>query len=332
MAKAKIAKVAVLLVILITVGSLGYRWLLDLKTGGSISATGTVEATTVKVNARVAGIISSLTVQEGDQVKNGQPLAEMVRNDLIAQRERDAMAVTAAQAKWQDLINGPRSQELTAAAAAVEQARINVNQAETDLNRTRALFNQGAVPSQNLEQAQNNVELRREQLRSSQASMQNLQAGSREQAVAAAWAELERTKAVLKASEALVTDLKLSSPLAGTVLERYFEAGEFASVGAALYQVADLDNLWVRVYIPTDEIPAIKVGEAVTCTVSGSKEEFKGQVEKINAQGEYTPKTIQTKNERANVVYGVKIKLINNSGVLKPGMPIDVVFAGGSHD
>lgn len=331
MAKAKIAKIVLALVILTTIGILGYRWLGDLS-GGLLTATGTVEATTIKVNARAAGIINSLTVQEGDSVKNGQLLAEMVRNDLIAQRERDVMAVAGAQARWQDLINGPRSQELTEAATAVEQARINVSQAQSDLLRAQSLFAQGALPVQDREKAQNALDLRQEQLRSAQARMQNLQAGSREQSVAAAWAELERSKAVLKASDAMVADLKLTSPLTGSVLQRFFEPGEFAPLGAAIYQIADLNNLWVKVFIPTDDLPAIKVGEEVSCTVSGSKQTFKGQVEKINAQGEYTPKTIQTKNERANVVYGVKIKLTNTEGILKPGMPIDVVFAGGNHD
>jgi len=330
MNKPKMIRVAVILVVL-TIGIGGYWWLKSSQ-GASVTATGTVEATTVKINARTAGIIEQMLVSEGDQVKAGQLLAEMVRSDLTAQRERDAMAVTAAEARWQDLINGPRAQELTEAAAAVEQARISVTQAEADLVRAGSLAAQGALPTQALEQTQNALSLREEQLRAAQARMQNLQAGSREQSIAAAWAELERNKAVLKASDALLADLKLASPLSGSVLERYFEPGEFAPLGAALYQVADLNNLWVKVFIPTDELPAIKVGNDVTCTVTGSQKSFKGRVEKINAQGEYTPKTIQTKNERANVVYGVKVTLVNSEGVLKPGMPIDVVFTGASDD
>lgn len=331
MDRPKFIKVLVLILVLICAAVGGYRWYSN-HYGGQITASGTVEATTVKINAKTAGTVNRMLFQEGDRIKAGQVAAEMVRNDLTAQREQSAMAVTAAEAKWKDLINGPRSQELTAAAAAVEQARINVSQAETDLARTQSLSAQGAVPALTLEQAQNTLGLRQEQLRSAQAQMQNLQAGSREQTVTAAWAELERTKAVLKASDALLADLKLISPINGTILQRYFEPGEYVSMGAALYQVADLNRLWVKVYIPTNELPGIKVGNKVKCTVSGSRQTFSGQVEHINSQGEYTPKTIQTKNERANVVYGVKIKLANSRGILKPGMPIDVEFVGDKND
>ncbi|MGE5379474.1 MAG: HlyD family secretion protein [Methylocystaceae bacterium] len=327
MDRPKIIKVLVLILILTCAAISGYRWYSN-HYGGQITATGTVEATTVKINAKTAGTVNRMLFLEGDQIKAGQVAAEMGRNDLAAQREQSAMAVSVAEAKWKDLTNGPRSQELTAAAAAVEQARINVNQAETDLVRAQSLSAQGAVPAQTLEQAQNTVGLRQEQLRAAQAQMQNLQAGSREQAVAAAWAEMERTKAVLKASDALLADLKLTSPINGTILQRYFEPGEYVSMGAALYQVADLNSLWVKVYIPTNQLPVIKVGSKVKCTVSGSHQIFSGQVEHINSQGEYTPKAIQTKNERANVVFGVKIKLANSKGILKPGMPIDVEFAG----
>lgn len=330
MEKKKLARIAA--IILIAAAGTGIYFWTASRQEQMITASGTVEATTININARVSGVIEQMLVTEGQKVAAGELLAAIVRNDLAAQRERDAMAVAAANAQWQNLVAGPRQQELTEAASAVEQARINLQQAEADLQRAQSLASQGALSEQALEQAQNGLAIKQEQLRQAEARMQNLQAGSREQVIAAAWAELERAKAVLKTSEALLADLKLTSPSAGTVLRQYYEAGEYVPLGASLYQLADLDKLWVRVYIPTDELPGIKIGSTVSCSVSGSKQVFKGKVDKINEQGEYTPKTIQTKNERANVVYGVKISLDNSEGLLKPGMPIDVVFDGDIND
>ena len=97
-------------------------------------------------------------------------------------------------------------------------------------------------------------------------------------------------------------------------------------MGAPIVTVVNLDDLWIRVYIPTDQLPVIKLGQQVHFTVSGLPKAFTGTVEEINSQGEFTLKTIQTEEERANVVFGVKIRIDNQGGVLKPGMPADVTF------
>ena len=93
-----------------------------------------------------------------------------------------------------------------------------------------------------------------------------------------------------------------------------------------------MDDLWIKVYIPTDDLPKVALGQKVTFTVSGWPEIFEGVVEEIAARGEFTPKTIQTKQERTNVVFAVKIRISSKGNVLKPGMPADVVFSGGEGD
>jgi HlyD family secretion protein len=130
----------------------------------------------------------------------------------------------------------------------------------------------------------------------------------------------------LQATEALLADLKITAPLDGVVLSKNFEAGEYVTPGAPVLTIADLSDMWIKVYIPTDDLPRIKLGQPVTFTVSGETRVFSGTVEEIATQGEFTPRTIQTKQERANVVFGVKIRVEDTDGVLKPGMPADVVF------
>jgi HlyD family secretion protein len=93
--------------------------------------------------------------------------------------------------------------------------------------------------------------------------------------------------------------------------------------------LSDLENLWIKVYIPTDDLPSVKLGQKVSFSVSGVSQSFEGTVREIATEGEFTPKTIQTKKERTNIVFGVKISISSVDGILKPGMPADVTFLGG---
>lgn len=292
-----------------------------------LQASGSIEAASVDLTAKVNGSIKSLNIKEGDSVISGQLVAELLRNDLAAQKERDALGVLAAEAKLDDLVSGARTQEIKEAAANVNIARNNYDKASKDLERADTLFKAGALAEESLEQARLNAELKKNLLAGSEARLSLLESGSRPAQITAARAELERSKAVLKASAALVDDLQVVSPINGIVLSRNYEPGEYAAMGAALATVADLNDLWIKVYIPTDDLPRIKLGQKVEVSVSGSKQLFAGVVSEIASRGEFTPKNIQTKKERTNVVFAVKISVNNHDGILKPGMPADVSFA-----
>ncbi|MEA1961716.1 MAG: efflux RND transporter periplasmic adaptor subunit [Bacillota bacterium] len=294
-----------------------------------LQATGTIEATTVAVNAKAPGTLNSLSVQEGDPVQKGQLLGELLRNDLIAQRERDTMGVLAAEAKLSDLVSGPRAQELEQAISAVNIARNNKTKADQDLVRSESLFQAGAIAQDALEKISVNAEARASQLEQAQAGLSLLQAGSRSSQIQAATSELDRAKAIVSASEAMLEDLKLYAPQNGVVLSKNYEEGEFLSMGVPVVTIADLEKLWVNVYIPTDDLPAVKLGQAVDVSVSGDNTQYHGIVSHIASQGEFTPKTIQTKQERTNIVFAVKISLDNKDGNLKPGMPADIVWVQG---
>ena len=293
-----------------------------------LQATGTIEATSVDLNAKVNGSIKSISIKEGSVVKSKQLVAELVRNDLAAQKERDALGVIAAEAKLADLVSGARSQEIKEAVANVNIAKSNYDKAVKDLERAETLFTGGAVSQESLDQAKLNADHKKNLLDGSEAKLSLLESGSRSGVISGAQAELDRSKAVLKASEALLEDLKVFSPIDGIVLSKNYETGEYVSMGASLATVADLDDLWIKVYIPTDDLPKIKLGQQVDISVSGSEQIFAGKVSEISSRGEFTPKTIQTKKERTNVVFAVKITVNNHDGVLKPGMPADVIFAG----
>lgn len=319
----------VLLIILLGISYWAYRNY-STQTPAPIQASGTIEATSVEVSARAQGTIARLVLQEGQTVSKDQLVAVLSRSDLVAQKERDAMSVLAAQAKLEDLQSGARAQELEEANSNVDIAQTNLDKARRDLEKAESLFKAGAISQDNLDQIRNNADQKSHLLDVAQAKQNLLQAGSRPQQIKAAAAELERNKAILQASQSVLEDLQLFAPISGTVLSRNYEAGEYVQPGSSLGTIADLDHMWIKVYIPTDDLPQIKLGQTVHFTVSGDQQRYTGTVSHIASKGEFTPKTIQTPKERTNVVFAVKISFTNKNGALKIGMPADVVFDQGS--
>ncbi len=292
----------------------------------TLQATGTIEATQVELRAKVPGALYGLMLSAGDSVARNQLVAEIVRNDLVAQKERDALSVARAQAQLDDLTAGAREQEIKEAQLAVSTAQLSYDRAARDFDRAAALYSEKAISDADLEGVETACKQSQNALESAKIRLSLLVAGSRPEQIEAARAELERNIAVLKASAALLEDTKITSPIDGTVLSKNYADGEVIQAGASVATVANLSDMWIKVYIPTDDLPKIKLGQQVEFTVGGSAEALPGVIQEIASRGEYTPKTIQTKKERANIVYAVKIKISNENNVLKPGMPADVVF------
>ena len=293
-----------------------------------LQASGTIEATTVEICARLNGTLQNLSVNEGMKIEKGQLLAELSRSDLVTQRERDALGVQVAQARYNDLVSGFRAEEIKEATSNLGLAQANLEQALVDLKRAEQLFNAGALSQEKLDAAQLNKTTREKQVEVAQSRLQLLESGNRPEMVSGAAAELERSKAILKTTEAMLDDLKIISPLNGTISSKNYENGEYVPAGASLLSVVDLNHLWIKVYIPTDDLPRVRLNQTVKVRVSGSSQVFAGKVTYIASRGEFTPKTIQTKKERANVVFAVKVTVKNQNGILKPGMPADVIFTG----
>ncbi len=297
-----------------------------------LEASGTIEAESIKLTARISGTLINLAGDEGETVSKGQLLAEFSRPDLLAQRERDALTVVALEANLENLRSGARTQEIREASSNVSIARANLEQIDIDLERNRLLFEAGAISEADLQQLQLSKDNAASQLEAAEARLSLLQAGSRPAVIEAAAAELERSKAVLKAADAQLEDLYIYSPIDGVISSKNCSSGEYVPVGSSLLRITNLQDMWIKVYIPTDDLPRIKLNQCAHIYISGSDQAFPGQVVFIASQGEFTPKTIQTKKERTNVVFAVKLAVDNTAGLLKPGMPADVVFISGDAD
>lgn len=325
----KAVRLIVILLVLFLGIFYGYRYYSSTKST-ALQASGTIEATIIELNARNNGTIYRLPIEEGQYVKAGQLVAELSREDLLAQQEKAAMTLKASEAQLNDLQAGSRSQEIAQARIGVDSAQDAFNQAESDLNRTTQLKESGAISADNWEKYKLARDNAARQLDIAKSRLSLLEEGSRSQTIAAAAANAESARAALKAAKSAVSDLQVYAPHAGTIISKNFETGEYVPATAPLATMADLSELWIKVYISTDDLPRLKLGQKVSITVSGSPDKFAGQVVNIASKGEYTPKMIQTQKERANVVFAVKIKLDSPGSQLKPGMPADVTFIEGN--
>ncbi len=322
-------KKVIFLVLLILAGAgsyWGYHRHFDRKPGG-LEVSGTIEATEVNLSARLPGALEFVSVRAGDQVRKGQVVAGISRNDLVAQRERDALGVSKAEAQLADLVSGARDQEIKDARAVAGSARASFDRASSEYARIKALHAGGAIPDTELEKAETSLKIALNQLDSARAKLALLEAGSRPEQISAARIEVDRARAVLRASETLLEETKIVSPIDGTVVTRNFDPGEYVPAGAPVVTVADLNDLWIKVFVATDDLPRVKLGQQVVFTVSGLSGEFGGTIMEIASRGEFTPKTIQTRQERTNIVYAVKVRIDSKDGIFKPGMPADVTIS-----
>ncbi len=316
----------VFLAMVISASYWGYTRYSSDKPGG-IQVSGTIEATEVNLTARVPGSLEFVSAKQGDTVVKNQLVARISRNDLVAQKVRDSLSVQKAEAQLSDLLSGAREQEISDARSAVSTAQVGHDKANADYQRSLTLHKSGAMPETELEKAETTFKLSKNQLDSARSRLSLIESGSRPDQVRAAGIELERNKAVLKASEVMLDDTVINSPIDGTVVTRNYEPGEFVPAGAHIVTVANLNEMWIRTYVSTDDLPHIKLGQQVSFTVSGMTNYFSGTIIEISSKGEFTPKSIQTRQERTNIVYAVKVKIDNANGIFKPGMPADVVIA-----
>ena len=303
----------------------GYKLYMAREDG--ITATGTIEVTRADVMPKVNGYLGELKIQAGDTVKAGQTVALIARPDLEAQLLRDESAFVKAKVQLDDLEKGARSQERSEAAANLASAQAVYDKARTDLERYRALHKSGAISTQQLDAAQSGYDVALSSLTAVRSRQSLVEEGNRPDTIEAQRQEVKRSQAIVDASRALLADTVVTSPITGVVLTKNFENGEYINPGSAIATVGDMNDCWVKVYISSTQLGLIKVGQQVSVKVdSFPGRTFPGTIKEISQNAEFTPRQSITQRERANLVFAVKVKVDNAEGILKPGMPADVVI------
>lgn len=291
----------------------------------SVFASGTVDATEISVSFRVPGILHSRPVNEGSVVKAGDLLAELDAREARARLRQAQAAEQAAAARLKDLEGGYQPQEIAEAKAQVQLARATLVNAEEEAGRSENLFQAGAVSQQRRDQDSTAASVAREQVAAAEARLKLLQSGFRKETIAAARAQLAEARAAVEVAKVSVEDLQASSTTDGTVTRKHAEPGETVAAGRPVVTVTDLSRPWVRVYIPENQIGKVRIGASARIKVDTFPDrEFAGRVSYVSSQAEFTPKNVQTREERVKLVFAVDVAADNPGGTLKPGMPADV--------
>ncbi|MDR1702953.1 MAG: efflux RND transporter periplasmic adaptor subunit [Sporomusaceae bacterium] len=292
-----------------------------------VAASGTIEVTRADITPKTSGYLTDFAIEPGDKVTAGQTITTIDRADLAAVVAGNEAALEKSLAQLKDLEQGARAQELNEAAAALSAARSLYQKAKDDLVRYETLYQENAVSRQNLDAARSASEVAYQSWQAAEARLSLLKEGARPEVIAGARLEVERNNAVLQASRVLLNDTLVAAPLTGIILSKNYENGEYVNAGSPIATVADLNDCWVRVYIPSNQLGLIGAGQKAEVTVDSFPEQkFSAQVKEISDVSEFTPRQSLSQNERANMVFRVKVKVENESGFLKPGMPADVVI------
>ncbi|MBI2218687.1 MAG: efflux RND transporter periplasmic adaptor subunit [Candidatus Rokubacteria bacterium] len=267
-------------------------------------------------------------------------------------REAEARAARA-EAALADLLAGSRQQELEQARAALRNARATREWAERELRRNEELFRKELIAAQEVDRARQayevaaanetsarerlglleagprryEVEAARAEVRAARARVALLRAGPRAETVAAARAQVAQARATLDFARARLAETRIAAPIRGVVLRKNLEAGETATPGVSIVTLLDPDDLWLRAFVPEADVGRIRLGQRADVTVDAFPDRpFAGRIAEIGSEAEFTPRNVQTKKERVNLVFRVKIALENRDGILKPGLPADAVL------
>jgi HlyD family secretion protein len=295
-----------------------------------IRGSGTIELDEVDVASLVGGRVTEIRVNEGDSVQAGDTLVMLAQGEVTAGvREQEAQAERAS-ALARDQEQGPRPEERSAAKADLDTAAAALSLAESDLHRVQALFAQHLVAQADLDRAVTERD-QAAALRDGAAQRYRLlESGYRKQMVDAARQGAEAARAGLASARSKARELVLTAPIHGVVLLKNVQQGEVVGPMVPIVTLGDPRKLWIRVYIAAPKIVGVHIGDRVLVSVLGDHRDYPGRVVEIATRAEFTPRAALTEEERANIVFGVKVAVDAQNGGLKPGLPADARILPGS--
>lgn len=289
-----------------------------------ITASGNIEATDVTISSRVAGQIKSILVKEGDQIKEGDVLMKLDHDALDIQLRQAQASVEQAEAQLKLLQAGARKIDIKLAQQQVELAEINLEHAQIEKDRIEKLYESNVATLQQYQQVNTSYDQALSQLNTSKDNLNKIKNPVRPEEIESAKANVKRNIVGIDMIQKNIDDCTIISPVNGIVTKEYVETGEFVTPGASVLNISDLQTVKLVIYVTEEELGKVKLGQKADVTIDSYRDRlFKGEVIYISPEAEFTPKNIQTKEERTKLVYAVKIQIPNTDFTLKSGMPAD---------
>ena len=287
-----------------------------------IVVSGHVEATEVRIATKVPGRLVQIFFEEGDLVDAGATLAQIDSTDLLLIRQAARADRDLAQAELKLRLAGARSEEIAAAQASVDQAESELAAAERDLVRLRNLHAAGSATQKQLDDAQTRHDLAASRLSGANEQWLRLKRGSRTEEIEAARARLHAGEARLAMAEQQLRDARITAPRNGRVTQKLADPGELLSAGSPVAVVTDLSAPWLTVYLSEPDLSLVALGQKVEVETDGGVVR-EGTLIYVSSEAEFTPRNVQTRDERVKLVFSAKIALENPDGLWKPGMPAE---------
>ena len=272
--------------------------------GDRADAYGNFEATEVMVSALAQGEIMALELEEGDKLAMNKIVGLIDTTDIYLKERQLNKSIQAVKTR------------LVTIQAQMEVQQQQKQNLEVDKERIDKLYADGAATKKQVDDINGAIDLVKTQISAIRSQKQQVEA------------EIQAMQVQIEQVQEALAKCSIKNPLKGTVLVKYAEKGEVAAPGKPLYKIADLSRMKLKVYVSGDQLPHMKIGQEVEVQIDKTKQEntsLKGTISWVSSTAEFTPKTIQTKEERVNLVYAVKI-LVLNDGAIKIGMPGEINF------
>jgi HlyD family secretion protein len=313
----------------------------DAPPSDKLRVSGHVEATETRLAPEAGGRILTLSITEGDRVEKGQTILTLDTRDVQLAINRAEAEKGAAEAQLRLVQAGARVEDIRQAQSQVETARAEVSAARAELDAASqelARFEQLLQNNSGSRKQRDDAATRRDvakdrvtsaegRVRTADELLAKLKAGARPEEIDAARAHVATVDAQIAALQKGVTDATLLSPIAGTVTEKLVEVGEMIAPRTPVAVVVDLDRAWADVFVPEPAVPRIKIGQPATVFTDAGGAGIAGTVTYISPKAEFTPRNVQTADERSKQVYRVRVTVDNKNGVLKQGMPVEAEIA-----
>jgi HlyD family secretion protein len=292
----------------------------------AIVASGTVEATEADLGFQIPGRIEQIDVLEGDTTARSAELAWLDRSELQARKAAAEAQIDAASAVLRELESGSRREEIAQARSASEAAEQNLTNTTRDFERTTRLHEGGAVSRQILDHQETALEIAQAEYDRAREQLQIVTSGPRQERIAGQRAVVAQARALAAQADAALNNAIISAPFDGLVSIRHREPGEVVQAGAPILTIINPDDRWVRIYVREDQVGRVKIGQIASITADSYRDrEYEGRVVFIASEAEFTPRNVQTTEERVKLVYRVKVQITKDPSFdLKPGLAADV--------
>lgn len=292
---------------------------------------GTVEATEIDVRAEISGQVLSVAVEEGSSIKQGDILAKIDDAGLKAKRMQQEAKLLQAKANLQKALAGARTEEIAAAEARVEKASAALNLARDIYEKTKKLFDAGAISEQSYLEAKTAKQAAEAEYNTANQGLALLKKGSRPEDIATAQGLVKEAEAALKEVSTYLDKATIKAPVDGEVSMRTIDVGDLVSTGYALFTITDMSDMWLTVYVPEDEIVDIGTGTKASVALTAFPDKkFNGEVIRVQQAPSFaTRRSTDEQGEKDIISFDVKIKLINNEEKIIPGMTGYVTFEAG---